>query len=188
VGASMVSVTPVCDGMILKKGLSCQSVMSRLTSTGVKTSPLGGNYISQQVRLMYTNQQPQVPLVPHFMVKSKSQVDAGQPSQATYRRFDIPPTDSFRAFQEDRVLHEFKESVVEIWPGPGKLSSAAGQNQTNEDIASKTSPVKTFEMPDGWNQVFGVERFKVAEGLFDEKGAYTVCCIAHANQLTPLGR
>lgn len=28
-------------------------------------------------------------------------------------------------------------------------------------------------MPDGWNQVFGLERFKVAEGYFDPTAAYT---------------
>jgi hypothetical protein len=155
----MISVTPVSDGMILKKG--------------VKTSPLGGNYLSQQTRMMFAQQQPYVPLVPHFMIKSKSPVDAGQPSLATYRKFEVPPTDSFRAFQEERVLHEFKESVVELWPGPGKLSAGNGQGQTNEDVAARNSPGKTFEMPDGWNQVFGVERFKVGEALYDEKAAYT---------------
>jgi actin-related protein 4 len=122
---------------------------------------------------MFANQQPTVPLIPHFMVKYKSPVDAGQPSQASYRKFEVPATNSFRRFQEERVLHEFKESVVELWPGPGKLSSGNGQGLSNEDIAAKNSPVRTFEMPDGWNQVFGIERFKVGEGLYDEKAAYT---------------
>jgi actin-related protein 4 len=121
---------------------------------------------------MFASQQPPVPLVPHFMVKSKIPVDAGQPSQATYRKFDVPATDSFRSFQEERVLHEFKEAVVELWPGPGKLSSTNGQGLSNEDIAARNNPVKTFEMPDGWNQVFGIERFKVGEALYDEKAAY----------------
>ena len=43
----------------------------------------------------------------------------------------------------------------------------------NEEIA-KNQPGRPFEMPDGWNQVFGVERYKAVEGLFDAKAAYTV--------------
>jgi hypothetical protein len=32
-------------------------------------------------------------------------------------------------------------------------------------------------MPDGWNQVFGAERFRPAEALFDENAAITVSVI-----------
>jgi len=34
-------------------------------------------------------------------------------------------------------------------------------------------PGRPFEMPDGWNQVFTSERFKIAEGLFDAAAALT---------------
>jgi len=105
------------------------------------------------------------------MVQSKVQVDSGQPSQAIYRKFDKPPTDSFRAWEEERVLTEFKESVVQVWEQQGRLSSGM-PGSTNEDIA-KTLPGRPFEMPDGWNQVFGADRYKPAEGLFDENAAYT---------------
>jgi actin-related protein 4 len=97
------------------------------------------------------------------MVKSKTPVDAGQPAQATYKTFETPPTDSFRLNEEERILTSFKESVVEVWPGPGRFS-------TNEELA-KSMPGRPFEMPDGWNQVFGIERFRAAEGLFDHSAA-----------------
>lgn len=102
------------------------------------------------------------------MISSKTAVDAGQAAQAVYKTFDVPPTDSFRKFEEERVLTEFKESVVQVWAGPGRLSSGA-----NEEIA-KSHPGRPFEMPDGWNQVFGVERYKATEGLFEAKAALTV--------------
>jgi actin-related protein 4 len=162
VGASMVSVTPIIDGMILKKG--------------VRTSPLGGNFLSQQTRQMFAAQQPPVPLVPYYMVSSKTPVDAGQPSQAVYKKFETPPSESFRGWEEERVLKGFKESVVQVYDHGGRLGGpAAGQQAqgfTNEDIA-KNEPGKPFEMPDGWNQLFGVERYKVAEGLFDAAASYT---------------
>jgi actin-related protein 4 len=135
----------------------------------VRTSPLGGNYISNQIRSIFAESTPPVPLIPHYMVTSKTPVDAGQASQAIYKQFTTPPTPSFRAFEEDRVLTEFKESVVQVWEGPGRLNSGS-QGTTNVDVV-KNWPGRPFEMPDGWNQVFGADRFKPAEPLFDENAA-----------------
>jgi actin-related protein 4 len=110
------------------------------------------------------------------MVKTKTPVDANAPSNATYTHFDKPPTASFRALEEDRVLNSFKESVLQTWPGPNRLESSAGngapQGYSNADHA-RNLPPRPFEMPDGWNTVFTLERFKVIEGLFDTKAAYT---------------
>ena len=159
IGASNVVVTPVSDGMILKKG--------------VMKSALAGNWLSKQIRLMFAQQQPPVTVTPHYMVTSKTPVDAGAPSQPTLRKFDFEPSSSFRKLEEERVLTELKESVVQVWEGPGRLSSGT-QGATNEEIA-KSQPGRPFELPDGWNQVFGVERYKVIEGFFDAKAAYTVC-------------
>jgi actin-related protein 4 len=154
VGASMISITPVVDGMVLKKG--------------IRTSPLGGNFITQQTRLFFEQSTPPIPLVPHYMISSKIAVEAGQPSAATYKKFEKPPTDSFRAWHEDRAIHDFKESVVELWPGPGRLSDNAAAINENQ-------PLKSYEMPDGWNNLFNIQdRRKIAEGLFAEKAAYTV--------------
>ncbi|OAK95192.1 Actin/actin-like protein [Phaeosphaeriaceae sp. SRC1lsM3a] len=153
VGASHTSVTPVLDGMVLRKG--------------VQKSPLAGNFVSSQIRQIFKQSNPEIPLTPHYMVKSKTQVDAGASAQATYKSFTTPPTDSFRLNEEERVLTEFKESVVEVWPGPGRFS-----NGNNEEIA-KNAPGRPFEMPDGWNQVFGADRFRAAEGLFDASAALT---------------
>lgn len=138
----------------------------------MRISPLGGNYVSKQIRLVFAQSQPPVPLVPYYTVQSKVPVDAGAPSQAIYKKFDVPPADSFRAFEEERVLTEFKESVVQVWEGPGRLSSGA-PGTSNVDVA-KSWPGRPFEMPDGWNQVFGAERFRPAESLFDENAALTV--------------
>ncbi|KAF2803879.1 Actin/actin-like protein [Mytilinidion resinicola] len=151
IGASTTTVTPIVDGLVLKKG--------------VQKSPLAGNYMSNQLRLIFAQSQPPVPLTPHFMVASKSPVDAGAPAQAIYKKFEVPPTASFRRFEEERVLTEFKESVVETWNGPNRLSVPG----TEESL--KSAPGRPFEMPDGYNQLFSAERFKVAEGLFDASSA-----------------
>ncbi|KAI9792989.1 MAG: NuA4 histone acetyltransferase subunit [Piccolia ochrophora] len=157
IGASTLSVTPVHDGLILKKG--------------IMRSPLAGNFVSQQLRILFETSQPPVTITPHYLISSKVPVDAGAPSSATYRTFEIPPHESFKRLQEERVLTEFKESVVQLWQGPGRLSSGQ-QGTTNEDVV-RGWPGRPFEMPDGWNQVFGAERYKVAEGIFDAKMALT---------------
>jgi actin-related protein 4 len=122
---------------------------------------------------MYASLTPIVPLIPHYMVQSKVPVEAGQPSAAIYRKFDKPPSESFRQWEEERILTEFKESVVQVWDQPGRLASQMPGGSSNEEIA-RSFPGRPFEMPDGWNQIFSAERFKPAEGLFDENMAYVV--------------
>ncbi|KAL1982554.1 hypothetical protein VTN96DRAFT_1211 [Rasamsonia emersonii] len=159
VGASNVSVTPVHDGMVLKRG--------------VQHSPLGGDYISSQIRAMFKNNSPQpITITPHYLVASKTPVEAGQPPQATYKTFppDKAPDASYRTLLEERTLTEFKECVVQVWPGPNKLSSVGPNGVSNEELA-KSSPGRPFEFPDGYNQVFGVDRYRVVESLFDAKAA-----------------
>lgn len=138
---------------------------------GCVHSPFAGNFISQQLRLLFASSSNPVPLTPHYLVTSKTPVDAGVPSQATYRTFapNTHPHDSFRKFQEERVLTEFKESVVAAWPGPGRLGGHSPAGGTNMDVA-KTQAGKPFEMPDGWNQLFPApDRYRAVEGLFDAK-------------------
>ncbi|KAI5267739.1 Actin/actin-like protein [Aureobasidium subglaciale] len=177
IGASTTSVTPVHDGFVLKKGSLHSSPHFRASiadiGTGVQKSSLGGNFVSEQLRLQFSKMDPAVSLMPHYMVKSKSPVDAGQPPNAVYIKHDIPPTDSFKKNEEERIFTSFKESMVQVWQGPGKLDLTDNMNnQPNVDVI-KTLPPRPFEMPDGWNQVFGIERFRVAEGLFDAKAALT---------------
>lgn len=156
VGASQASVISIHDGLILKKS--------------VQRSHLAGNWISSQLRTLFAAQEPPVELVPHFMIASKTPVDAGQPAQAVLRKYTTPITPSFRVLEEERVLTEFKESVVQVWAGQGKLSSVMQSGLSNRDYM-KTQPGRPFEMPNGANQLWAEQRFDATEGLFDEKNA-----------------
>jgi actin-related protein 4 len=157
IGASNTSVTPVHDGIILKKS--------------VQRSPLAGNFISSQIRNMLASNQPEpITITPHYLIKSKTAVDAGQPANAILRDFPpgfTPPQTSFRRYQEERTLLEFKELVVQVWPGPIPLLSSTN-GVTQEEIA-RGYPGKTFEFPDGYNQLFTSDRYKVSESLFDHR-------------------
>jgi actin-related protein 4 len=154
VGASTASVISVHDGLILKKS--------------IQRSHLAGNWVSSQLRSLFEAEQPKVELVPHFMIASKQPVDANTPAQAIFRKYDKPPTPSFRALEEERVLTEFKESVVQVWSGPGRLHTQTPNGMTNRDYM-KGQPGRVYEMPDGANQMWSEQRFDATEGMFDEK-------------------
>lgn len=159
VGASTASVISIHDGLILKKS--------------VQKSSLAGNWMASQLRSLFAAPETRVDLTPHYMIASKTPVDAGASAQATYRKYEHPPSESFHAFEEERVLTEFKESVVQVWSGPGRLHSGNVHGPSNFEVA-KSQPGRVFEMPDGANQMWGVERFTVAEGMWDEKAALPV--------------
>ena len=137
---------------------------------GALHSPIAGDFVSDQIRLFFNQTTPPTPLTPHYLIASKTPVEPAQPAQATYQMFpNVPPSTSFRRLQEERVLTEFKESVVQVWD-PAKMS---GQplSQAMDYLRQNDRDPRAFEMPDGWNNVFGPERHRPAEGLFDEKAA-----------------
>jgi actin-related protein 4 len=152
VGGANTSVTAIHDGTVLKRS--------------VQRSPAAGVWLSSQIRSLFKSNDPKVDIVPSFMIESKKPVEAGSPADARLRTFGFPIRDSFRAFEEERVITEFKESVVEVWRGPGRYMAPG-----NEDYL-KSQPGRVFEMPDGYNQMWREQRFRVAEGMWDDAAAY----------------
>ena len=153
VGGANTSVTAIHDGIILKRS--------------IQRSPVGGVWLSGQIRAMWEASEPKVDVVPSFMVENKKPVEAGAPADYRPKKFDFDIAPSYRAFEEERVLTEFKESVVEVWRGPGRYTAPG-----NEDYA-RTQPGRVFEMPHGSNQMWREQRYKVAEGMWDENAAYS---------------
>ncbi|TRX94198.1 hypothetical protein FHL15_004966 [Xylaria flabelliformis] len=151
VGGANTSVTAIHDGMVLKRS--------------IQKSQVGGIWLSQQIRNMWDNNDPKVNVVPYFMIENKTAVDAGAPAQAKLRKFPFEVTPSYRAYEEERLLTEFKESVVEVWRGPGRYL-----NPGNEELV-KSQPGRVFEMPDGANQMWREQRYRVSEGMWDENAA-----------------
>ncbi|KAI1821586.1 chromatin remodeling and histone acetyltransferase complexes subunit putative [Xylaria intraflava] len=148
VGGTNTSVTAIHDGMILKRS--------------IQKSPVGGLWLSQQVRNVWDNNDPKINVIPYYSVENKAPVDAGAPAQAKIRQYPFELTPSYLSYEEDRLLTEFKESVVEVWRGPGRYL-----NPGNEDLV-KMQPGRVFEMPDGANQMWREQRYRVSEGMWDE--------------------
>lgn len=160
IGAANTSVTPVREGLAIKRG--------------IQHAPYGGDFITSQVRALFKANKPHpITITPHYAISSRSAVEPGQPAQAVYK--DIPPhlapDASYRRLLEDRTIAEYKESIVQVWPGTGPLSasSVTAPNETvpNVEIARVKCPPRPFEFPDGYNQPFGVDALRPAEALFD---------------------
>lgn len=156
-GASQVSVTPVHDGMILKKGV-------------VKAN-VGGNYLSSQVLNMLAANEPEsITITPHYLVQSKQPVDAGQPANAVLKQLPEgfkAPRPSFRRYQEEKIVLEFKEIALQAWTNPNTPFRGQG-----EATAREQQYAQPFEFPDGYNQTFSSERFRIVESLFDPQCYY----------------
>ncbi|KAK5559921.1 Actin-related protein 4 [Exophiala xenobiotica] len=157
-GATQVSVTPVHDGMILKKG--------------VTRANIGGNYLGQQVRNMLAANEAggSITITPHYLVQSKQPVDAGQAANAVLKTFPTgfqQPDASFRRYQEEKVVLEFKEIALQAWTNANVTFRGQG-----EALARDTQFAQPFEFPDGYNQTFSSERFRVVESLFDGQCYY----------------
>ncbi|KAK9459862.1 actin family [Lipomyces oligophaga] len=137
IGSAVASVTPVIDGLVLKKASF--------------HSNFAGDYVNLHLKNLFRTKE--IELTPHFMVSRKQPVEPGQPAQATLRVFDnITP--SFIEFERGRILNEFKESTSQVLDLPYTEAGAS------------TRPVRSFEFPDGYNLVFGNERFTTTEPLF----------------------
>lgn len=150
-GASHVSVSPVHDGLILKKGI-------------VKAN-IGGNFMSSQVRALLSSNEPPIPITPHYLVKSKQAVDAGQSPNVTFKEFPAgfaPPQDSYRRYQEEKVVLEFKEIALQTYINQNATFKGQGEMMTREQQYALP-----FEFPDGYNQAFTSDRFRLVETMFD---------------------
>ena len=149
VGAANACIAAVHDGHILKRS--------------VQKSPVGGLWLSQQVKALWEGSDPKIEPIPSFMVENKTPVDAGAPAQFLPRKLDFKVADSCRFYEDERLRTEFKESVVEVWRGPTKFMAPGA-----EEVARTQTPGRVFEFPDGSNQMWRETRFRVAEGMWDE--------------------
>ena len=168
-GAANIAVTPIHDGFVLKKGSA--------------RVPLGGDFLSNQIRAYLASQN--IPLSAHYQVLAKVPVEVGKPTEATLRTNwpeGKPPTDSFNQFEEERVLTEFKECTAQMWANQGPIPSNNPDGSPPNGLG-----VRTFEFPDGYNLVFGSERFRIAEGIFNPHAMFTAPDIPHPDPETTLG-
>jgi len=140
-GGGTTSAVPVSDGYVLKKGIIKQN--------------FGGEFLSQQaitlIESLYN-----IKITPRYKIKKKNAVDAG--IQPNFVELDRPnTTPSFHQYAMSQVMHEFKETVCQVSEHPYR------------EGLLKQRPLKCFEFPNGYNNSFGIERFKIPEILIQPR-------------------
>lgn len=141
-GATTTSAIPVVDGYILKKG--------------IKKISIGGNFISYQAE-KYLKRDDNIDIIPQYKIKSKSPVEPGNAAIYTEYENRINIDKQFDNLNKLRVLDDFKQTVCHV-------------SETIFDERQLTQrPTKSYEFPNGYNNLFNINRFKIPEILFSPK-------------------
>jgi len=96
-----------------------------------------------------------VEVVPPYQIASKEEVAENQ-TPVWKKKVKLPEvTKSFHNYMVKDVLQDFSASVLQVYDSP------------YEDEEIEQMPTQHYEFANGYNQDFGYQRFKIAEGLFD---------------------
>jgi len=138
-GASHTSAIPVHDGYVLQQAI-------------VK-SPLGGDFMTMQCRQFL--EETGVDIVPPYQIAGKEEVRDAEPAKWT-KKPNLPEvTKSWHNCMVKEVVQDFQSAVLQV--------SDSGYD---EDVCG-SMPAVSYEFPNGYRNDFGLDRFKIAESLFD---------------------
>lgn len=156
-GATHTSAIPVYDGYVLQQAI-------------VK-SPLAGDFVVLECKKLM--EELNIDIVPPFMIASKDPVGEGQPAKWK-KKENLPElTKSFTNYMVKDALKDFVATVLQVSDTP------------YDESAIENMPTHNYEFCNGYNQVFGQERLRIPEGLFDPsvikdiQGSNTMLSIGH---------
>lgn len=138
IGSAVASVTPVVDGNILTKN----ALHTRFA----------GDFTTFHIMNFFRSRG--IPVNPAYIVKNKIPLESNTFAEPENLHQLQGVTDSFNAFQTERVIEEFKETTSYVSDLPFAPNSV---------MSRITRP---FEFPDGFNLSFGPERLATVEPLF----------------------
>ena len=138
-GATHTTAVPVHDGYCLQQAI-------------VK-SPLAGDFIVNQCRQFLEEQK--VDIVPAYMIAGKEEVNTAAEAKWTKKPKFPEVTTSSHKYMQREVVSDFAHSILQVSDLP----------YDEESIA--TIPHVGFEFPNGYNDEYGPERFKIPEALFE---------------------
>jgi len=138
-GASHTSAIPVHDGYVLQQAI-------------VK-SPLGGDFMTTQCRQFLG--ETGLEIVPPYQIAGKEEVRDAEPAKWT-KKTNLPEvTKSWHNLMVKEVVQDFQSAVLQV------------SDSGFDEEACSTIPAVTYEFPNGYRNDYGLDRFKIAESLFD---------------------
>lgn len=138
-GSTHTSAVPVHDGYVIQHAI-------------VK-SPLGADFLTGQCQQFL--QDGGLEIVPPYMIKDKKEVGEGHKAQYT-KKSNLPEvTKSWHDYQVKEVVRDFQHEVLQVHDAPYQ-----------EEVVGQI-PQVNHEFPNGYNNEYGSERFKISEALFE---------------------
>ncbi|KAB7506674.1 Actin-like protein 6A [Armadillidium nasatum] len=138
-GATHTSAVPVHDGYVLQHAI-------------IK-SPLGGDFLVNQA--LNFLKETDLEITPPYMIADKTAVKEGDKAKWT-KKSNLPePTQSWLTYQQKEVVKDFTNTMLHC-------------SETPYDFETIVNiPTEPYEFPNGYNNEFGIERYKITEALFD---------------------
>lgn len=96
-----------------------------------------------------------IDLTPAALIASKEVIRDREKPKYARKKLNFNPTNSWMAYMIKKTVQDFQQSVLQVSEMP-----------YDERLAANIPSVH-YELPTGYHQDFGPERFKLAEGLFD---------------------
>ncbi|OUM56041.1 hypothetical protein BVG19_g5699 [[Candida] boidinii] len=183
IGHDLTTVTPIIDGICLKKQ--------------VLGTSYAGSYLNQELLQLLSFRK--TPIVPHYKVKSKSPIywnrqknlidNVEVVEKYKLKDFKFEITKSFDDFQNLKVLNEMKETLIdcEIFNN-NKITDPENTDSDNKDFdpTSYDNPsddTRYYELPNGINIPFNkYERTRLGDTLFNPSLGFT----GDANEKLPI--
>merc|ERR1712029_512429 len=155
-GSSHTSAVPVHEGYVLTQAI-------------VK-SPLAGDFMTMQCRQLLNERVGEI--IPPYMIAGKEEVKDGEPAKWTKKNNLPEVTKTWHDYMIREVVQDFQHAVLQVSDMPYE-----------EEVVSNI-PQVSYEFPNGYSNEFGIERFKIAEALFDPQkirvqNANTMLSMAH---------
>ncbi|XP_027848929.2 actin-like protein 6B [Aphis gossypii] len=138
-GATHTSVIPIHQGYVM-----CNAIVS--TSMG------GDKMLKRCDEYLDKNK---IDIIPHYLVAKKQRVKAREVPIWSMKNTLPKVTDAWHNYMRKSVLEDFQHTVLEV-----------AENPLDNDVLLNY-PTCHYEFPNGYNQIFGDERFKIPEVLFN---------------------
>merc|ERR1712150_114688 len=140
-------------GLVLDSGATHTSAVpvhdGYVLQKGVVRSPVASDILTRQCADIINEWDAEVH--PAYCIKSKTEVKEGEPPNCTLK--ELP--ESYKEYMKRLMVQDFQKSVLQVSDSPYDKSEL------------DTVPSVSYEFPNGYIRPVHVERFRVAEGLFD---------------------
>lgn len=151
IGHDSVSVTPVVDGICLLKN-------------SMKTN-YAGQFLNDQVQDLLNSKFPGLSLERKYKIANKT--PTVYPSAAEFTPKTVPDVaQSYDEYQAQKIYTEFKELLVEV--PEKKMTSTNSQHAASvKELYLQDANKRMMEFPSGLSIEVCMERFRLADALFD---------------------